>query len=312
MAERKDRIRIQVENRTFSVVGGSFQEMLAAVKQINGRRFEGALKVWQLPGRVEEIRRQLQISGLKLEGGAAVTEQPPVEQAPAGRSGDRIRVVVQGKMLAVVGGSFQEMLAVVKSLPGRRFEAEAKVWEIPGEVGVIKGMIQAAGFELEGSEQIRLDTVPPMEALDFVSEVAPPPPFEPPDFLEEADFGDDPRDWWEDEAPAEFEAGYALPQEPPFEDPVPAFEKPEFERRERGEVRPARGGDQIRVRVGGTPLVVSGGSFQAMLGVIKSIPGRRFNAEEKVWEIPEDIELESVQQTVKAAGFVLKNPLDPS
>ena len=39
MNQRKDRIRIQVEGKEFSVVGGSFQEMLAAVKLINGRRF---------------------------------------------------------------------------------------------------------------------------------------------------------------------------------------------------------------------------------------------------------------------------------
>ena len=44
MDQRKDRIRIQVEGKEFSVVGGNFQDMLAAVKQINGRRFVGELK----------------------------------------------------------------------------------------------------------------------------------------------------------------------------------------------------------------------------------------------------------------------------
>jgi hypothetical protein len=53
------------------------------------------------------------------------------------------------------------------------------------------------------------------------------------------------------------------------------------------------------------PLVISGGSFQEMLAAVKNIPGRRFNPDEKVWELPDDVTLESVQQTVKAAGFVV-------
>jgi hypothetical protein len=43
-----------------------------------------------------------------------------------------------------------------------------------------------------------------------------------------------------------------------------------------------------------------------MLAVVKNIPGRRFDGAEKVWEIPGDVTLETVQQVVKAAGFVVK------
>ena len=50
MTQRKDRIRVHIDGKEFGIVGGTFQEMLAAVKQINGRRFVSELKVWQLPG----------------------------------------------------------------------------------------------------------------------------------------------------------------------------------------------------------------------------------------------------------------------
>ena len=73
----KDRIRVHIEGKEFSVVGGSFQNMLAAVKQINGRRFVGALKVWQLPGKAEDIKNQLAISGFQLEGGTPVADETP-------------------------------------------------------------------------------------------------------------------------------------------------------------------------------------------------------------------------------------------
>jgi hypothetical protein len=50
---------------------------------------------------------------------------------------------------------------------------------------------------------------------------------------------------------------------------------------------------------------VTGGSFQEMLAVVKTIPGRRFDSGEKRWQIPDDVTLDSVQQAIKAAGFVL-------
>ena len=96
MNERKDRIRVHIAGKEYGVVGGKFQDMLAAVKQISGRRFVGELKVWQLPGEAENIQNQLEISGYWLEGGTPVAESsqaPPVTTARAG--GDRIRVLIQ-------------------------------------------------------------------------------------------------------------------------------------------------------------------------------------------------------------------------
>ena len=68
----------------------------------------------------------------------------------------------------------------------------------------------------------------------------------------------------------------------------------------------SRGSDQIRIRVGGIPMMVTGGPFREMLDVVKKIPGRRFDGNDKVWDIPGDVGLESVQQVVRAAGFVLE------
>ncbi|MCL4303560.1 MAG: hypothetical protein KJ077_48185 [Anaerolineae bacterium] len=301
MADRKDRIRIQIGAQEFNVVGGSFQEMLAAVKQINGRRFVSESKVWQLPGPVEEVQRQLEIGGYSLEGGAPVTSAPVARAASPGTGGDRVRVLVAGQRLAVVGGSFQEMLAVIKGLPGRRFDSETKLWEISGDPGVIKGMIESAGFQLEGAVKIPVGPVPPMEMPDF-SGHTPPTPYEEPNFFD--DEAPEPPPWWDDEMTP-----------PPVDDNYLA-EPLEFEPSPAGAGRAAsippaapagrRSGDRIRIRLGDMLLVISGGEFQAMLAWIKSIPGRRFNGEERVWEIPDTMNLESLSQRVAATGFVLE------
>jgi hypothetical protein len=299
MADRKDRVRIHIEGKEFSVVGGSFSEMLAAVKQINGRRFVGELKVWQLPGTVDEVRRQFDIGNFELEGGQAVSAETQEVQS----GGDRIRIRVGEHRLAVVGGSFQEMLTAVKNLPGRRFDGETKTWEITGDVGVVKGMLEAAGFQLEGAQDIRIDPAAPMEALPFGQDT-PPPAYEVPDFGGDDDAPPfEPPDWWDDGPPPDLD--YMS-----FDEPIPTDLEPSpFEPEPSGPTfsssPPSGSGDRIRLRLGETPLMVSGGSFQEMLAVVKNIPGRRFNSEDKVWEVPDDITLDSVQQTVQAAGFVL-------
>jgi hypothetical protein len=306
VSERKDRIRIQIGDQEFNVVGGTFQEMLGAVKQINGRRFVSELKVWQLPGPAEEVQRQLEISGYSLEGGAPIASAPPAASTPAGAGGDRIRVLVGGQRLAVVGGNFQDMLAMVKGLPGRRFDSDTKLWEISGDPGVIKGMVEAAGFQLEGAEKIRLDPAPPMEMPNFSGHTAPP-PYEAPDFFDEPDEAPEPPPWWDDElAPPpvadDFFDEPLFEPEPPPAKPKPAMAAPVATAGSAGR----RGGDRVRIRLGDVPLVVSGGEFQAILALVKSIPGRRFNGDERVWEIPETVGLESLGQRVAAAGFVLE------
>lgn len=304
MTERKDRIRVHVEGKEYNIVGGSFHEMLAAVKQINGRRFVTELKVWQLPGSVADIQNQLEITGYRLEGGTPVS----ADAAPANRaslaqtSGDRIRVLIEGHQLAVVGGSFQDMLATIKSLPGRRFDGQTKIWEIQGELAVIKGMIESAGFELEGTPKMPIGSVPSMATADFLTDSGPPPPFEPLDFTDDDDIPPfEPPDWMDDVPPPAFEDGFYA------EEPMPLDEYPPVSGTETigPAPTPAPNADRIRIQLGKMFFAVSGGSFQEMLTVVKNIPGRRFNPDQKVWEIPEDITVESIQQTVSAAGFVL-------
>lgn len=316
MNDRKDRIRVHIEGKEFNVVGGGFQEMLAAVKQVAGRRFMSDLKVWQLPGTAEEIANQLSISNFELEGGAPVAapaNQPAAgaakpQAAPPSPGGDRIRVKVGDHRLAVVGGQFREMLELVKGLPGRRFDGDAKIWEIPGDVGVIKGLVESAGFQLEGAEKIAISAPTKMEPPRFAqsSQSPPPPPvFEEPDF-----FGDDDiapmeaPDWWdEDDMPPPMppDEGDSAGDFASFDEPLPFDNEPGPRATTTGRAE----GDRIRLRLGETSLVVSGGSFQEMLTVIKNIPGRRFNSQDKIWELPADLTLDSVDQSIQAAGFEL-------
>ena len=334
MSERRDRIRVHIEQKEYSVVGGDFQEMLAAVKQVAGRRFVSELKVWQLPGKADEVAHQLSISGFELEGGAPIEEPiaTPTQTQSGGQapvsSGDRIRVTINGHQLSVIGGGFREMLEVVKELPGRRFDGNAKVWEIPGDVGVIKGMIEAAGFQLEGAAALLMDGIdpaspPPMEPPDFAATSQNPPPaaaFEAPTFLEEPPWDDDelpdlePPDWWDDD---NMPPPDALQFEPPnFDEPDPFADiPPDFEMQSSPTTAspsapkttpPTSGnGDRIRIRLGDIPLVITGGTFKEMLVAVKTIPGRRFNGDEKVWEIPEDTTFDSVNQAMNAAGFTV-------
>lgn len=305
MADRRDRIRIHIEGKEYSVVGGKFQNMLAAVKQINGRRFVGELKVWQLPGKLDEVRDQIESSGFQLEGGTAITAEPAAGQpARPSSTGDRIRIKIGPHQLTVVGGSFQDMLAAVKTLPGRRFDQEARMWDIPGDVGVIKGMVEAAGFELEGAENISAGPVSAMEPPDF-GDVLPPPAYEPPDFADEDSAPPyEPPDWWDDMPPPSFQDEEMFDAfEPPDMEPSP-FE-PASPVSPSRDIGTSTGGDRIRLRLGDLNLVMTGGSFQEMLTAVKNIPGRRFNSAEKIWEIPGDITLDSVQQSISAAGFVI-------
>jgi hypothetical protein len=287
--------------------------MLAAVKQVVGRRFVSELKVWELPGTAEDVHHQLEISGYALEGGDPIAPLPTTATSSptAGSGGDRIRIMVADQRLAVVGGTFQEMLEAVKALPGRRFDSQNKVWQVQGEVGIIKNLIEGAGFQLEGSENVAPGVASPSKASATSTAPSAPPYLEaPPDFLDDDPNSemDDmmPPDWWDDErmapplAPPDDWDRMDYSEEPnPFDAVPPATNPPAPTTAQGG------GGDRIRIRLGDIPLVVSGGSFQEMLAAVKKIPGRRFNGQDKIWEIPEDVTFDSINQTLSAAGFMV-------
>ncbi len=322
MNDRKDRIRVHIENREFSVVGGAFKDMLVAIKQVTGRRFVGELKVWQLPGSAEDIQNQLEISSYYLEGGKPLADTPPptattAKTAPHPGGGDRIRVIIQEKQLTVVGGGFQEMLAAVKTVPGRRFDGERKVWELSGDPAIIKQLIESAGFQIEGIDQIAFGPVGEIETPNFNPSDTPPPAYEEPIFMDSDDIPPyEPPAWWDDDnaPPPDLEPpdwlDDELAQHPPDESPLfddsapPSPPSPAPVSSQAIPTAP-RNGDQIRIRVGGIPLLVVGGDFRSMLEAIKKIPGRRFDGQDKVWDIPADIGIESVQQSMNAAGFMI-------
>ncbi len=299
MQQRKDRIRVHVEGKEFNIEGGTFQEMLAVVKQINGRRFVGELKAWQLPGSAADVEQHLKSSGYQLTGGNPLAKEQAGGQPFSPPSGnDRIRVEIDGRRLAIVGGTFQNMLAMVKNLPNRRFDGDTKIWQITGEVGIIKGVAQAAGFTLEGAEDIPVAEVPPMETPDFGQSSAPPPPYEPPDFFNDAP--PPPSDWFE-EMPLDADF---FPDDPiPFEAELPPFDAPPKPRP--APISAAPGGDRILIQVGEQTMAVVGGAFREMVDAVKQIPNRRFDGNTKIWQIPADVPLEQVQQTLQSAGFTL-------
>ena len=310
-----DRIKVHIEGKEYNVVGGGFKDMLAAVKQINGRRFMSASKAWQLPGSYVDIQNQIEISGYQLEGGNPIADEPPAAGPPTPRpGGDRIRVTVQGHQLAIVGGSFQDMLATVKNLPGRRFNGDSKIWEIPGDVAVTKQLIEAAGFQLEGADKIDPGPVQPMETPLAAPPASEPPPFEMPDFMADGDIPPyEPPDWWDDDdmPPPPMESPDWWDEQPPelplADEPPPDFggTQPSAAAAPARSSSASRGGDQIRVRVGGIPMVVSGGSFQQMLVAIKNVPGRRFDGNDKMWDIPAEVTLDGFKQQMEAAGFAV-------
>jgi hypothetical protein len=75
-------IKVEIEGRTFSVVGGGFREMLAAIKDIEGRTFDGQRRVWTLPCSLEVARETLEAEGYEVQG-AGDQERSNLEEANA-------------------------------------------------------------------------------------------------------------------------------------------------------------------------------------------------------------------------------------
>ena len=299
--ERRDSIRIRVENTEYDVVGGDFQQLLSAVKALPKRRFNGQLKVWEIDGSLAMVRGQIENNGYFLEGGTPVPAAAKTENAPQpARSSDQIKLDVAGYPLVLSGAPFQEMLTAIKEIPGRRFDGETKQWSIPGTLTEIQAHFDKRGMRLERNESAPTTAGPLFDedsdeediGISPMGRSAPPPP--PPDdlFPPFETYGD----FQEDEEDDYNEMPFL-----PDEAEAPADRSPSV-----GSPSSVNSGrrDQIRVIVGNMALVVVGGSFQEMLTAIKEIPGRRFDSETKRWLLSEDIN--SIQQHIKAKGFRLE------
>lgn len=64
---RRDQIRVKIGQQSLVIVGGTFQEMLTAVKDIPGRRFDGASKQWILTDDISSVQQHLNAKGLIIE-----------------------------------------------------------------------------------------------------------------------------------------------------------------------------------------------------------------------------------------------------
>lgn len=298
---RGDQIQIRVGGTILALTGGPFQEMLAAVKGIQGRRFNSQQKLWELPGSLEQITARLEAAGYVLEAIARDTLPPAPASAEPRPAGDRIKIRLAGRVYDLVGGSFEEMLAAVKDIPGRRFSGSEKLWDLPNEPDSIQRQFEAQGFRLEGGQPastpaptLPLPPEPPPDEADLPfppEEIELAPPEEPP-FLADAPL-------WPEEPPPDLPAEREAPPEAdPFRPEAGAAAAPPAPRPRSGA---GERRDQIKVRVGGRAYAVVGGSFQEMLAAVKEVPGRRFLGSEKVWELPG--EPDAARKLVEAAGF---------
>jgi len=291
--ERRDSIKIRVEQKDYDVVGGSFQELLAVVRNLPERRYVGEEKLWAIPGSLALVQGQLENSGFTLEGGTPVSEDKKPQTASFN---DRIKLEVAGYPVAVVGDSFQNMLTAIKAIPGRRFDGESKQWNLPLNLVEAKAYFEKKGLRLEGMPE-NVDKAPPPSFSPTPQPPPPPPPDMPPipddiDYLEEEVFDGD----------IDFDAFFPPRQSatPPLPAPSPPPPSPP-----KAQPTAASGRrDQIKVIVGNQPLAVVGGAFREMLDAVKGIPDRRFDGETKQWLLPDDIG--SIQQHLNAKGFRLE------
>ena len=306
--DRPGRIKIRVEEKDYEVTGGTFQQILAAVKALPKRRFNGQLKLWEVSGSLDMVRGQLENSGFTVAGGTPVAKAALTEPSTYT---DQIKVNLAGQAMAVTGDSFGAMLEIIKAIPGRRFDVEAKQWVIPGTFSETKAQLAKHNLTLEilpGQPALPADqavegTNADYDQADPFAETAvygpsetvvpPPPPPPPADFFQPDDFYDEEIQEYEDLIYEDIADPFAPP--PPAE--MPASAGPPA-----GSASGRR--DQIRVIVANQALVVVGGTFQEMLAAIKTIPDRRFDGESKQWLLPNDVE--SVQQHLAAKGFRLE------
>lgn len=198
--ERRSSIKIRVENADYEVTGGDFQTLLAAVKALPDRKFDGESKTWIVSSSLSLVRGQLENSDLTLEGGAtaekparssAAVKKPAQSSAPAERI-DRIKVTTAEGQWVVTGDSFQTMLAVIKEIPGRRFDGQTKQWNLPGTTAEIKDLLGKHSLRLEPVAGGGTEAPPPPVAPKVLSPQPPEPdlpplPDEGPYFDEEED-----------------------------------------------------------------------------------------------------------------------------
>ncbi len=192
----KDQIKIETDNIRAVVTGAPFSDLLAAIKALPERRFDGNSKRWILSGSLPELNSYFENKQLQLEQITTITQSPPQPASqrlptmdtppplpedmpyfseeelafmnePTGAAEaspppapartaqiqhnhrDQIRVMIGNRRLVIVGGTFQEMLAAVKNVPGRRFDGGSKQWLLPDDIESVQQHFNSKGFRLE-------------------------------------------------------------------------------------------------------------------------------------------------------------------
>lgn len=202
-----DQIKIETAKFRAAVTGAPFSELLAAIKALPDRRFDGNTKRWLITGSLMELKSYFEKKDMRLDNIEAMPPPPAQPDAPqlsaistpptpdlppvppppdampdfwdepmdepgelplpvapppppvatatttaskltADRR-DQIRVMVGKQQLVIAGGTFQEMLAAVKDVPGRRFDGASKQWLLPDDIESVQQHFTAKGFRLE-------------------------------------------------------------------------------------------------------------------------------------------------------------------
>jgi hypothetical protein len=77
-----EQVKVSIENRTYSVIGGEFWEMLEQVKSLPGRQFTSQ-KIWQLPFSLDEARARLAPLQVVDEDGLLEAEIKDIQRVQA-------------------------------------------------------------------------------------------------------------------------------------------------------------------------------------------------------------------------------------
>lgn len=216
-----------------------------------------------------------------------------------------IRIRILDGQYQIIGGDFQSMLEFVRSQPKRRFNSQEKLWEIPLTTADLQPKAEALGFHLTGDTEMgkALQPAPRRPKRGAADRIVV--------LLGDTEYAVvghtfrtmldvikslDGRRWLSQRRawslPVKLEAlrqalsGYNL-QVVTLEEAaeMPAVEPDNVEPIQlETQVTPKR--DQIRLRASDGEAWVVGGAFRDMLEVIKMIDGRRFVADEKLWEVP--------------------------
>ncbi len=145
-------ISIRTSDGEGVVRGLEFDDMIDIVRQIPGRRWDPGARAWRLPCTLAEARTQLEAAGLRVEGSATVIiqEDPTAAQAApsVARPRDQVTIRTTDGEAGVVGGAFWDMVGVVKTMEGRRWQPREKVWQLPCTLDEARAAIEAAGLAL--------------------------------------------------------------------------------------------------------------------------------------------------------------------